>query len=132
MENNLNQVICLRMGKTTKAKPYWVILMSPLLRINYYQSQAVTSIRYLTKPFGLSRNTNLQLNPYPNTQLDLYCSGNLSFDARILVHDLTNVHGSQYVTNSNNLKRLLVAKFFISSTMKIQKLLGHKTLGVKM
>ena len=22
-------------------------------------------------------NTNLQLNPYPNTQLDLYCSGNL-------------------------------------------------------
>ena len=37
--------------------------------------------------FGLSRNTNLQLNPYPNTQLDLYCSGNLSLDAWIPVHD---------------------------------------------
>ena len=23
--------------------------------------------------------TNLQLNPYPNTQLDLFCSDNLSF-----------------------------------------------------
>ena len=33
--------------------------------------------------------TNLQLNPYPNTQLDLFCSDNFSF----LMHD------SQYVTN---------------------------------
>ena len=33
--------------------------------------------------------TNLQLNPYPNTQLDLFCSDNLSF----------SMHGSQYVTN---------------------------------
>ena len=32
---------------------------------------------------------NLQLNPYPNTQLDLFCSDNLSF----------SMHGSQYVTN---------------------------------
>ena len=70
-------VICLRMGKTTEAKPHWVILRTPLPRIYYYQSQAVTSIRNLTKLFGLSRNTNLQLNSYPNTQLELYCSGNL-------------------------------------------------------
>ena len=33
--------------------------------------------------------TNLQLNPYPNIQLDLFCSDNLSF----------SMHGSQYVTN---------------------------------
>ena len=38
------------------------------------------------------------------------------------------MHESQYVTNSNNLKRLLAAKFFNSSTMKIRKFLGHKTL----
>ena len=75
---NLTRVICLQMGKTIEAKPHWVILRSPLPIIHYYQSQAITSIRKLTKPFGLSRNTNLQLNPYPNTQLDLYCSGNLS------------------------------------------------------
>ena len=35
--------------------------------------------------------TNLQLNPYPNTQLDLFCSDNLSF----------SMHGSQYVTNQS-------------------------------
>ena len=33
--------------------------------------------------------TNLQLNPYPNTQLDLFYSDNLSF----------SMHGFQYVTN---------------------------------
>ena len=33
--------------------------------------------------------TKLQLNPYPNTQLDLFSSNNLSF----------SMHGSQYVTN---------------------------------
>ena len=33
--------------------------------------------------------TNLQLNPYPNIQLDLFCSDNLSF----------SMHGSQYVTD---------------------------------
>ena len=34
-------------------------------------------------------STNLQLNLYPNTQLDLFCSDNLFF----------SMHGSQYVTN---------------------------------
>ena len=33
--------------------------------------------------------TNLQLNPYPNTQLDLFYSNNLSF----------SIHDSQFVTN---------------------------------
>ena len=32
---------------------------------------------------------NLQLNPYPNTQLDLFYSDNLSF----------SMHDSQYMTN---------------------------------
>ena len=60
-------------------------------------------------------STNLQLNPYPNTQLDLFYSDNLSF----------SMHGSQYMTNQfaripvrdliTNLKRMLVAKFFSSS-----------------
>ena len=45
--------------------------------------QAVTS-KGITVPY-----TNLQLNPYPNTQLDLFCSDNHYF----------SMHGSQYVTN---------------------------------
>ena len=36
--------------------------------------------------------TNLQLNLYPNTQLDLFCSNNLSF----------SIHNSQYVTNQSD------------------------------
>ena len=45
--------------------------------------QAVTSKGILV-PY-----TNLQLNSYPNTQLDLFYSDNLSF----------SMHGSQLVTN---------------------------------
>ena len=86
---NLTQVFCLQIRKNTKAKPYQVILRSSLPRNHYYQSQAVTSIMNLTKPFGLSRNTNLQSNSYPNTQLDLYCSE----------QSFRSMHESQYVTN---------------------------------
>ena len=42
------------------------------------------------------------------------------------------MHGSKYVTNISNLKKMLVAKFFNSSMIKIRKLLGYKTLGIKM
>ena len=50
---NLTRVICLRMGKTTEAKPHWVNLRSPLPRIHYYQSQVVTS----------KRNPSIQYQP---------------------------------------------------------------------
>ena len=69
--------------------------------------QAVTS-KEITVPY-----TNLQLNPYPNTQLDLFCSDNLSF----------SMPGSQYITNQfdvwilvhgllTNLRKMLATKFF--------------------
>ena len=45
--------------------------------------QAITSKGILV-PYN-----NLQLKPYPNAQLDLFCSDNLLF----------SMHGSQYVTN---------------------------------
>ena len=62
---NLTQVICLRIGKTTKAKPYQENLRSPLPRIHYYQNKQL-QVKGIPIP-----NTNLQLNPYPNNQLDL-------------------------------------------------------------
>ena len=62
---NLKQVICLRTGKPTEEKPYRVNLRSPLPRIHYYQNKRLQLKRILVP------NTNLQLNPYPNTQLDL-------------------------------------------------------------
>ena len=42
------------------------------------------------------------------------------------------MHRSKYVTDIGNLKKMLAAKFLSSSTMKINKLLGYETLGVKM
>ena len=60
------------MGKTNAAKTPLgdfkvTISENPLL-----SKQAVTS-KEIPVPY-----TNLQLNPYPNTQLDLFCSDNLS------------------------------------------------------
>ena len=62
---NLTQVSCLQMGKTTGAKPHRVNLRSPLPRIHYHQNKRL-QVKGILIP-----NTILQLNPYPNTQLDL-------------------------------------------------------------
>ena len=58
---NLTQVICLQMGKTTEAKPYQVNLRSLFPKIHYYQNKRL-QVKGILVP-----NTNLQLNPYPNT-----------------------------------------------------------------
>ena len=42
-------------------------------------SKQVVASKRITVPY-----TNLQLNPYPNTQLDLFCSDNLSFQCTTL------------------------------------------------
>ena len=71
------------MGKTYTAKTplddFKVTTPENLL----LSKQAITSKEILI-PY-----TNLQLNIYLNTQLDLFCSDNLSF----------SMHGFQYVTN---------------------------------
>ena len=78
---------------------------------NSLLSQQAVTIKGISVPY-----TNLQLNPYPNIQLDLFCSDNLLF----------SIHGSQYVTNQfdarilvcgllTNLRKMLAAKFFSSS-----------------
>ena len=73
VENKVDTVICLRIGKTSKEKTSpgnfkVIISKNPLL------SQQVITSKGILVPY-----TNLQLNPYPNTQLDLFCSDNLSF-----------------------------------------------------
>ena len=58
--------------------------------------QAVTSKGILI-PY-----TNLQLNHYPNTQLDLFCNDNLSFQQYVTNQITNQLHGSQYVTSITN------------------------------
>ena len=66
-------VICLRMGKTYTAKTppgdFKVTTLENLLL-----SKPVVTSKGIPVPY-----TNLQLNSYPNTQLDFFCSDNLSF-----------------------------------------------------
>ena len=76
-------VVCLQMGKiyTTKSPSGDFRVTTP--KNPLLSKQAVTS-KGIPVPY-----TNLQLNLYPNTQLDLFCNDNLSF----------SIHGPQYVTN---------------------------------
>ena len=46
--------------------------------------------------------TNLQLNPYPNTQLDLFCSDNFSFWCTASKYVTNQLRGSQYTTSITN------------------------------
>ena len=61
------------MGKTNMVKtpPSDFKVITP--EVSLLSQQAVASKGTLV-PY-----TNLQLNPYPNTQLDLFCSDNFSF-----------------------------------------------------
>ena len=103
-------VICLRIGKiyTAKTPPGNFKVTTPK---NSLLSQQTVTSKGISVPY-----TNLQLNPYPNTQLNLFCSDNFSF----------SLHSSQYVTNQfdaqipvrdllTNLRKMLAINFFNSS-----------------
>ena len=66
-------MICLQMGKTYMAKTSQGDCKVTTPENSLLSQQAVTS-KGIPMPY-----TNLQLNPYPNTQLDLFYSDNLSF-----------------------------------------------------
>ena len=99
-------VIFLRKGKTYTAKT-----SSDDFKVNTPENslllqQAITSKGILV-PY-----TNLQFNPYSNTQLDLFCSDNLSFSMHGSQYVINQLYGSQYAISINNQRRLLAAKFF--------------------
>ena len=71
------------MGKTNTAKTLPGDFKVTTPKNPLLSKQAVTSKGILV-PY-----TKLELNPYPNTQLDLFFNDNLSF----------SMHNSQYVTN---------------------------------
>ena len=101
---------CLRIEKTYTAKTPLSDFKITTSENSLLSQQAVTS-KGISVPY-----TNLQLNPYPNTQLNLFCCDNLSF----------SMHGSRYLTNQfdtripirgllTNLRKILATKFFSSS-----------------
>ena len=123
---NLTRVICLQMEKTTKAKLYQVNLRSSLWRIHYYQNKRL-QVKGILVP-----NTNLQLNPYLNTQLDLQCSDSLSFQCTAPSMWLTNrcTDPSTWLTHQTEKDVSCKVLQFIQM-MKIKKLFSYKTLGAQ-
>ena len=79
-------------GKTYTAKTPLVDFKVTTLKNPLLSQQAVTS-KAIPVPY-----TNLQLNPYPNTQLDLFCSDNLSFSMQVSQYMTNQLRESQYTT----------------------------------
>ena len=105
-------------GKNSTGDFKVTIPENPLL-----SKQAVTSKGILV-PY-----TSLRLNPYLNTQLDLFCSDNLSFQCMAPSMWLTNLmRGSQYAACSPTWEEYWLQSSSVHYTMKIMKLLGHKIL----
>ena len=115
-------MICLRIKKTSEAKTPLgdfkvTTLENPLL------SQQVVTSKGIQIPY-----TNLRLNPYPNTQLDLFCSDNLSFSmhgSQYMINQ--SMHGSKYVTNYQLEKDVDCKVLQFINTMKITNLLDYRT-----
>ena len=108
--------------KLSRLKPHRVILRSPLLRIHYYHNKRLQVKKILVPYMGL------QLNCYPNNQLDLLCSDNLSFQCTTPSTWLINCvdHCTRL---DHQLEKDVGSKVLqFIQTMKIMKLLGHKTL----
>ena len=123
MQRKINDtVICLRMGKTYTAKspPGDFKVTTP--KTPLLSQQAVTS-----KEIPVSY-TNLQLKPYPNTQLDLFCNDSFPFDARLPSTWLTNCTDPSTWLQSPTKKVVGCKILQFIHTMKIKKMLGHKTL----
>ena len=104
-----NTLICLRMGKTYKAKtpPDDFKVTTPEILL---LSQQVVTSKGILVPY-----TNLQLNRYANTQLDLFCSDNFSFWCTTPNMWLTNRCADPIHDLITNLRKMLVVKFFSSS-----------------
>ena len=98
-----------------------MIFRSPLLKLHYYHNKRlqIKESKYLT---------NLQLNPYPNTQLDLFCSDSSPFDAQLPSTWLTNCVNPNTRLQSPTKKVVGCKVLQFIHTMKIKKMFGHKTL----
>ena len=64
---------------------------------NSLLSQQVVTSKGILVPY-----TNLQLNFYPNTQLALFCSDNLSFSKHDFQYMTNQLCGSQFATSITN------------------------------
>ena len=119
---NLIRVICFRIGKKYMAKTSLGDFKVTTPENSLLSKQAVTS-KGIPVPC-----TNLQLNPYPNIQLDLFCSDILSFQCMASSTWLTNCTDPSTRLQSPTRKGCWLQSSLVHHSMMIMKLLGHKTV----
>ena len=126
MEKKVDMVICLRMGKTSKAKPHWVILRSPLPRIHYYHNKwlQVKESQYFIPIYSWT------LTSIPNWTCSVVTISHFQCTASSTW--LTNRCTDLSTWLTTNLRRMLAAKFFNSSTQwRSRNSLVTKSYGIQ-
>ena len=102
-----------------------MIFRSTLPKLHYYHNKRLQARnpKYLT---------NLQLNPYPNTQSDMSCSDSSPFwctAPRYVTNQFARIPIRDFNHQFEKIVGCKVLQFI--HTMKIRKMLGHKTLRCK-
>ena len=120
-----NTVICLRIGKTytTKTSPGDFKVTTPKISL---LSQQVVKSKGITVPY-----TNLQLNPYPNTQLDLFYSDNFSFWCTAPSTWLTNCANPSTRLRSPTRKSCWQQSFLVHPWWRSRRCLVTKPYGAQ-
>ena len=120
-------MICLRIGKTSKAKTSLGDFKVTISKNPQLSQQAVTS-KGISVPY-----TNPQLKPYPNTNWTCSIVTISHFQCTAPSNWLTNRCTDPSTWLTTNLRRMLAAKFFNSSTWwRSQSSLVTKPYGVQM
>ena len=119
---NLIRMICLRMGKTTETKPHRVNLRSLLARIHYYQNKRlqVKESQYLIPTYSWT------LTPTPNWTCSVVTISHFQCTAPSTW--LTNCVDPNTRLDHQLEKEVGCKVFQFIQTIKIMKLLGHRTL----
>ena len=126
MENKVDTVICLRMGKTSKAKPHRVILRSSFSRIHYYHNKRlqVKKSQYLIPTYSWTLTLIPKWTCFVVTISHFQCMAPSTW----LANRCTDP--STWLTT--NLRRMLAAKFFsLSTRWRSQSSLVTKPYGIQ-
>ena len=122
MENKLTQWFFYEWGKPTWQKPYRVILRSPLPRIHYYHNKRllVKESQYLIPTYSWT------LTPIPNWTCSIVTIS--SFQCTAPSTWLTNCADPSTWLQSPTREGCWLQNSSVHHMMKIEKLLGYKTL----
>ena len=122
MENKLTRWFVYELGKPTWQKPHQVILRSPLPRIYYYQNKRlqVKESQYLISTYSWT------LTPITSWTCSIVTIS--LFQCTTPSTRTNQLCGSQYATWLPTWEGCWLQSSSVHHTIKIMKLLGHKTL----